>query len=247
MGNYQLARVLNLQGKTDDAADMYQRTLEAQRLLYGDTSTKVGDTLTELAGVRLAQNRVSEAEKLMAESLELSRKIRGASHHTSGYILSALAQIHWRQNKLKLAEGELKSSLEIFATSLPPDHQYVASAEYIMGEVMLSMGRLPDAEAVLTASMNRWKRTDAPAWRAARSASALGETLHRAGHTRDAEKYLLEGYRELTVGNGADAQTRTKARERIAHFYVDTGQREKLNELQLATSHDVTAPAVRPN
>src|SRR4029450_1126144 len=70
----------------------------------------------------------------------------------------------------------------------------------------------------LTASMNRWKRTDAPAWRAARSASALGEALYRQGKKKDAEKYLLEGYQALTAETGADADTRNKARQRVVDY-----------------------------
>ena len=247
MADYHLARVLNLQGKSGAAAELYETTLAAQRFLYGDFSIKVGDTLTEFAQVRVAQNRLKDAEKLLIESLELSRKIRGEAHHTSGYLLTALANVRIRERKFAEAENDVRKALDIFATSLPSDHQYVASAEYIMGELMLETGRFTDAEAMLTASMNRWKRTSAPTWRSARSASALGEALHRQGRNQDAEKYLIVGYRELAAGNGTDQQTKAKARERIARFYVDTGQREKLSELQLATSHDVTAPAGRPN
>jgi tetratricopeptide (TPR) repeat protein len=158
-----------------------------------------------------------------------------------------LAQIHWRQRKFAEAEAELKSALEIYATTLPPDHQYVASAEYLMGEVLLALNRLPDAEAMLTASMNRWKRTDAPAWRAARSASALGEAMHRQGRNPQAEKYLLEGYEVIGSQTGADPLTKQRTRERLAKFYVDTNQRDKLNALNLVSGHDATAAAARPN
>ncbi len=247
MADYHLARVLNLEGRTAEAAQLYESTLAAQRLLYGDVSTKVGDTLTELANVRINQDRLADAEKLMNEALSLSRRFRGESHRQTGYILASLAQIHWRLDELELAEKEIRSALDIFATTLPADHQYVAAGEYVMGEIMLARHQLVDAEAVLTASMHRWRRSDAPPWRAARSASALGESLHRQGRHAEAEKHLRDGYLELTVGAGADQQTKTRARERIARFYVDTGQREKLNDLQLATSHDPSAPAVRPN
>jgi len=247
MAKFHLARVLNLEGRTEDAATLYEETLNAQRLLFGDDSVRVGDTMTELAQVRLNQNRLADAEQLMNQAVEISRKVRGDAHHMTGYLLSGLAQIHFRQNKLATAESEARAALDIFATTLPADHQYVASGEYLMGEIWLATNRLSDAEAMLTASMNRWKRTDAPSWRAARSASALGEVLHREGRNADAEKYLLEGFKELMAGNGVDHQTRTKARERIAHYYLDTGQREKFNELQLAGSHDVNPTAARPN
>jgi hypothetical protein len=101
---------------------------------------------------------------------------------------------------------------------------------------------------MLTAAMNRWKRTDAPAWRSARSASALGEVLYREGRADEAERYLRDSYRTLVADEGADREARTQARERITRFYTDRGQRDKLDELMLATSHDVESqPASRPN
>ena len=90
-------------------------------------------------------------------------------------------------------------ALDIFAATLPPDHQYIASAEYFLGEVLLATNRPREAEAVLTASMNRWKRAGAPPWRAMRSASALGEALYRQGRTHEAEKYLSESFHELSA------------------------------------------------
>jgi hypothetical protein len=95
--------------------------------------------------------------------------------------------------------------------------------------------------------MNRWKRTDAPAWRAARSASALGEALYRQGKKKDAEKYLLEGYQALTAETGSDADTRNKARQRVVDYYVAMGQREKLNELMLVDRELATPMRNRPN
>jgi hypothetical protein len=102
--------------------------------------------------------------------------------------------------------------------------------------VLLATNRLADAETVLRTSRNRWEKSGAPEWRAARSASALGETLYREGRIAEAEKYLLEGYRGLSASNGADQETKAKARQRIARFYTDRGQRQKLDEISFAAS-----------
>jgi hypothetical protein len=95
--------------------------------------------------------------------------------------------------------------------------------------------------------MNRWKRTDAPAWRSARSASALGEVLYREGRMREAENYLTRSYRELAADDSADRDVRIKARQRVERFYINRGQREKLNELMLATSGATPSSDARPN
>lgn len=242
-----LAEVLFLKGQVSDAGTLYERTLGAQRILYGESSSKVADTLDSLAQVRLAQNNPAEAEKLTREAIKIYSSSRGGQSFMTGYLQTSLAQILTRQGKYVEAEPELRSALDIYARTLPPDHQYVASAEYVLGEVLLTTKRLSDAEAMLTASMNRWKRTDAPAWRSARSASALGETLYKEGRIRDAEKYLIQSYRELSADTGADQHTRQKARERVARFYTDRGEQHKLDELTLVNSHDGAAKTGRPN
>ena len=78
----------------------------------------------------------------MTESLEISRKARGAPITRRVIYVSALAQIHFRQGNLAEAETEIGAALDIFATTLPADHQYVASAEYSMGEILLATNRL---------------------------------------------------------------------------------------------------------
>ncbi|MFL6547686.1 MAG: protein kinase domain-containing protein [Povalibacter sp.] len=248
MANSRLAEVLFLKGKIDEAGDLYQSVLDSQRVLYGSTTSQVADTLDSLGQIRLAQNKLAEAEKLTREAIQVNTQARGKDYYMTGYLRTSLAQILTRQGHLHEAESELREALDLYSRSLPSDHQYVPAAEYLLGELLLATHRLPDAEAVLTASMNRWKRTSAPAWRSARSASALGETLYREGRIQEAEKYLVQSFRDLTADNGADADTRRKARERVARFYTDRGQRQKLEELMLATNQNAVAPRnLRPN
>jgi serine/threonine protein kinase/TolA-binding protein len=245
--DYHLADVLALRGRTNDAATLYERALAAQRLLYGNVSAQVADTLEALARVRSGQGRVEDAEQLTREAIHANSQARGSANYMTGYLQTSLAQILTKRGKHEEAEAQLREALDLYARTLPPDHQYVASAEYVLGEILLATNRLVDAEAMLTASMNRWKRTDSPAWRSGRSASALGEALYRQGRIADAERYLTQGYRELTADSGADPDTRSKARERIARFYTDRGQRHKLDELSLATNQSDVSGGVRKN
>jgi hypothetical protein len=125
----------------------------------------------------------------------------------------------------------LRDTLSLYENVLPPDHQYIASAEYYLGEALLGGLKLADAEAALTASMNRWKRSDAPAWRAARSENALGEALALQGRIADGERHLVDSFGELADDVGADKEAIDRARERIRRFYLDRGQRAKFDLL----------------
>jgi predicted Zn-dependent protease len=172
----------------------------------------------------------------------------GAEHSYTPYFRTSYAAVLMRRAKYNDAERELRHSLDTLAKTRPADHQYVCSAEHLLGEVLLETNRLADAEAMLTAAMNRWKRTDAPAWRSARSASTLGEVLFKQGRMREAEAYLTRAYTELAADDSADRDVRIKARQRVEHFYIASGQREKLNDLMLATSGAApNAPQARPN
>jgi hypothetical protein len=71
--------------------------------------------------------------------------------------------------------------------------------------------------------------------------------LYRQGRMREAETYLTRSYTELAADDSADRDVRIKARQRVERFYINSGQREKLNELMLATSGAAPAPQSRPN
>ena len=242
-----LGEVLLLQNRFDEADPLFARSLDMQILLYGAQSRQVADVLDSLASIRRAQGKLKEAESFARRALTANETTVGMDHKDTGYFRISLAVILAKLGKYAEAETLLKRALVTFDKTLPPDHQYVASAEHVLGEVLLDEDKLDEAETTLTAAMNRWNRTPAPAWRAARSESALGETLRRLGKTAEAERHLTESYLVLAGDEHADRDAKLKAQQRITRFYTDRGQREKLKELMLATSGDLKAPAARPN
>ena len=62
------------------------------------------------------------------------------------------------------------------------------------------------------------------------------------GRADEAEKYLVEGYKALAADDRANREERINARERVKRFYTDRGQRQKLEQLLLATSEAESAP-----
>jgi tetratricopeptide (TPR) repeat protein len=140
------------------------------------------------------------------------------------------------QNRFTEAESLLRDALQLYARTLQPDHQYVASAEYYLGEALLGQKRFAEAANVLEASMQRWRRADAPESRAARSQSALGEALYREGKVAEAERDLVYGFRVLSQDPSEDADTVQHARDRLVRFYSERGQRDKLDALLRSTS-----------
>ncbi len=156
-------------------------------------------------------------------------------HFMTGYYHSSLAGTLIKEHKFAEAEKEARTALDIYETTLPADHQYVASAEHQLGEVMLATNRPADAEALLTAAVNRWRRTGAPEARIARSASALGEALLRLNKPKEAEKYLTESYQALSATQGTNDEDTRVARRRLEQYYSARGENDKLNALTAAS------------
>lgn len=235
MADYYLADILFFRGRISDAASLFERALAAQRHLYGTSSRAVADTLAALAQVRIAQGKTQEAEKLTREALAIHKDSGSTAHLQIGYLQTMLATVQMRQGRFKEAEEVLRDTLVLYAKNVRADHQYVASAEHYMGEALLAQNKFREAEVVLLAATERWKRTGAPGWRSARSASALGEALNGLGRVDEAERYLVDSYRELNADPGADGDSKRIARERVTKFYKALGQRQKLNTLLLET------------
>ena len=237
-----LGELLMFQGRLDEAAALLETSLAAQIRLYGSDSIPVSDALESMSTLRRMQGLLAEAEDFARRAVSARATALGRQEDKElGYLYTSLAVVLTKRGKYDDAERAARRSMTIYARTVPPDHQYVAASEHVLGEVLLATGRLRDAEAMLTAAVNRWKRTDASPWRVARSESALGEALYRQGRAAEAERYLVASYQALTTDEKADADARSKARERVARFYTDRGERRKLATLVSATAAEQSA------
>jgi tetratricopeptide (TPR) repeat protein len=227
----QLGETLRLQGRLDEASVLLKDALLANRTIYGENSRRVADVLDSLAKIRRAQHDLTEAENYALQALDIQIKAEGLDHWRTAYYRTSLAAIQIERKEYGPAEGELRTAIATLQKSVSADHPYVASAEHYLGEVLLRSNRLKDAEAVFMAAMNRSRRANEPEWRAARSASGLGEALYRQGRASDAEPFLVNSYRTLISDQNADATAQAAARERVVRFYTDRRQSEKLQAL----------------
>jgi serine/threonine protein kinase len=233
----ELAEILMYRNRPDLAAPLFERSIAALRLIYGEDNAIIAETLGSLAQLRSAQGRYADAEELLRRALAIHRDAGSTIIHEIGFLQTLLASVLLNQQRYAETEPLLRDTLDLFARSLPADHQYVASAEHYLGESLLGQRKYADAEAVLTASMNRWKRTGAPAWRVARTQNTLGEVLHRQGRLAEAEEILTATYRELTLDSGADADAKRRAQQRIARFYAERGEAEKFTLLERSVAN----------
>ncbi|HKQ14055.1 MAG TPA: protein kinase [Steroidobacteraceae bacterium] len=243
----QLGDTLRLQGRLDEASVLLKEALVANRTIYGDNGRRVADSLDSLAQVRRAQHDLVEAEKYSQEALDTQIKTDGLDHWRTAYYRTQLGAIEIERKEYAEAETQLRSAIANLQKSVPADHPYMVSAEHYLGEVLLRSNRLRDAEAVFMSAMNRSRRANQPEWRAARSASGLGEALYRQGRASEAEPFLVNSFRTLSADRNADASAQAAARERVVRFYTDRGQPQKLHALTEETHPEASSAAARTN
>jgi serine/threonine protein kinase len=213
-----LAEALYLQNRLDEAASLLVGALQKTTELFGNHSAEVADVLDRLAIVKYAQHDYGEAQRYSRAAVTAARSAHGDSHVIVANVATTLARTLAENGNHGEAEAALTEALGIYTAVLPPDHQYIASTEFLLGEVLLATHRPREAEVVLIASVKRWKRSGAPPWRAARSASALGEALYRQGRTQEAERYLSDSFHQLSADSTADLPAKEKARERFERY-----------------------------
>jgi eukaryotic-like serine/threonine-protein kinase len=245
MAGYHLGDILFYRGQVAEAGQLFEATLTAQRRLFSSNSI-IADTLGSLAQVRLVQGDIAGAEKLVVEALQAHRASESTAYLKIGYLQTMLATVWLRGHRFAEASALLRETLALLTEHGPTlDHQYIASAEHYLGEALLGQGKPAEAEEVLSAATERWKRSGAPLWRSARSQNALGLALHAQNREEEAEHHLVASFRVLMTDSGADEEVRRTARERLTRFYTVTGERRKLEALldELVISESVSARA----
>jgi serine/threonine protein kinase/TolA-binding protein len=215
VADFRLGQILLYRHQLDDAASLFQRAIDAQRQVYGPNTSELTEMLGALAQVRTAQNRLKDAEALLKEALAIHAASGSTVNYQIGYLETVLGLVLNQQKRGSESIPLLKDALSRLVSSLPENHQYIASAEYHLGEALLLDGDAKAAEQILRQSADRWARSGAPAWRAARSRNAMGEALMKQDRISEATEVLNSTLRELESDVTADVGAKETARSRL--------------------------------
>jgi eukaryotic-like serine/threonine-protein kinase len=225
-----LGEVLRIQGKFAEASAVLGEVLTAFRQIYGENHRHTANTLDSLSRLAYAQHHVAEAEELSHQAIDSATRAELDDLEIAVYRQS-LAVAQTELGKYAEAEAQWRTALAVFARTLPPDHAQTAAAEYWLGVVLLATHRPKDAETYFQATMSRSKRNGDADWRVARATSGLGAALYAQGRAREAEPYLVKGYRIVSASRYVDARSREVVRQRVVRFYTERGQPDKLQAL----------------
>ena len=88
-----LARLLQAQGKLDEATPLFKESLAIRKKVFGDEHPDVGESLNNIALVLQAQSKYDEATPLYKESLAIKKKVLGEEHPSVATGLNNLAEL----------------------------------------------------------------------------------------------------------------------------------------------------------
>eukprot|EP00741_Cyanophora_paradoxa_P016902 tig00020943_g16323.t1 len=111
-----LAAAYVMQGKTNDAAEQYERLLHEQRrsAFVGPDHPSTSDTMQHLADIRSTQqNKAPEAEALYTQALELRRRLFGQSDRKVAETMLGLAKLLSANGRHAEAEPLFRQCLEM--------------------------------------------------------------------------------------------------------------------------------------
>jgi tetratricopeptide (TPR) repeat protein len=206
-------------GNLGEALVLVRKVVEDQKDLFGTSNVRMMSTYDTLSKIEIALKQWDAAEKDARTGLAIAISALGKTNFNVGISHSSVANVLLKRKKYDEAEKEAHVSLTILQETASPDHQYTASAEYLLASALNGQHRFKEAEPMLRENMARWNRAQAPAWRTARTESALGVALLQLKKQPEAKQALMHAYEVLSAkDSGADADTIAVAKLRVDEY-----------------------------
>ena len=123
-----LAYLLKVQSKTDEAIVHYKNSLNILETVYGIDHPNTLMTLSNLASAHEANRNFSEVEKLRQASIDRHINKYGMNHWRTATAYKSLAQFYMRTSRMEEAENMLKESVNLYSETLGPQHVWTELA-----------------------------------------------------------------------------------------------------------------------
>lgn len=117
-----LAYLLKVQSRTDEAIIHYKKSLEMLESVYGTDHPNVLLILNNLASAHEVVQNYDETEKLRIESVERHINKFGMNHWRTATAYKNLGKFFIRRERVPEAESMLKEAADLYSESLGPQH-----------------------------------------------------------------------------------------------------------------------------
>ncbi|KAL1503824.1 hypothetical protein AB1Y20_012291 [Prymnesium parvum] len=199
-----LGRLLQAQGRLDEAGALFHEDLEACRATLGNRHPSTLISINSLGGLLQDQGQLDEAGALYREALEARRETLGDRHPDTLASINNLGRLLQAQGRLKEAEVLYRETLEARHETLGNRHPSTLTSINNLGGLLQAQGRLEEAGSLFREDLEVSRETLGnrhPSTLA--SINNLGGLLQAQGRLQEAEvlyREALEAYRE-TLGN----------------------------------------------
>jgi DNA-binding winged helix-turn-helix (wHTH) protein len=210
---YALGNVLLNQNRLDDAGQVLEHLLGAQRQVTGDASPDVALTLGTLGDVRFRQGRIALGEKLTSEAIAIFAAMGESGDENRANVLQSLAVQFLKRGQFSRSERILRDSIELLEVT--HNQRYLANAEHFLAESLLAQNRVAEAEAYVVSALERLRKSEVPRWRVERSNNTLGEVLLRTHRAEAGRKMIIDSYRWLMSDPVAPTAAKEGAKRRM--------------------------------
>jgi eukaryotic-like serine/threonine-protein kinase len=233
-----LASVLRLNGDLDEAATLLQQALDVHRKTRGDGHTMTATTLHDVGLVTAAKGDRASAESMFRAAMDVHRKALGENHPLVAVTLNSLSRIFRDQGRYDEAAAALQAALDIARPALGSEHQLIAIYTINLASVQLARAQPKAAEALLREGLrirllsprmvpNRRRIFPEDDWSIGATKSLLGASLIALARYDEAERVLLDAYRELEALPSPPRHDVDATIARLVNLYTAWGKRDE--------------------
>lgn len=194
---------VRVRGDFETALDFARRALAQQERVKGHDHKRVAIMLSNVIANLISLERYEEADPLLARALRIREERYGADSPRIADTLVQMAGLKLRRGDwggtaekvalLDEARGIAQRAVDMRRRVHPGDHETVAEALSILGQIQMRRGSAEACETLREAFAIRSRLPRKRDDDLGHSQSLLGECLRRSGQLKDAETHLRQG------------------------------------------------------
>jgi serine/threonine protein kinase len=150
LGLTNLGRAVRAQGRSEEAATLFQRALDIRRAVLPPNSPRIGSSLAFLGLTRLDANRPEEALDLFRQGLAIRLATLGPEHPQTLQSRVQVARASWKLGDLAAVRREAEAVIAAVGVNPNASPGTVGEARLLLAHAAHASGRIPEARAHLT-------------------------------------------------------------------------------------------------
>lgn len=213
--------------RSEEAEQLFRRTLDIHRDLFGDDHPDVATSLNNLGATLYLRGELEAAEEPLRQALDLRRRLLGPDHPDVATTLSTLGVLRFVRQDGDEGMALLEDALAIRRRLYGDDHPLVATTLNNLGELARRQGNLDLAVAYLTESTEISRRThgtEHPAY--ADTLANLARAVQMQGDQGAAVVLHRQAVKATRRAYSGDTEKLVSTLQRLGEGLIDQGDRE---------------------